>query len=90
MTPVCTAPTPTDLLGADLDVLAHDVARDGIAAHARRVADAAARAVAAGARPLLARIVLDPSTPSVAAERAFGHLAAETMRATSTARWHAA
>lgn len=60
----------------DLSVLLEFVAADGIEAHDEFAAAAARHALARGASAALARIVLDPTAPAVARERALGRLAA--------------
>lgn len=67
--------SPTIDTPFDLSVLLEFVAADGITAHDEFAVAAARHALARGAPAVLAGIVLDPTAPPVARERALGRLA---------------
>lgn len=53
----------------------HRVARDGVSAHRHELAALGAHALALGVRPGAAAVLLDPSSPDVARERAYAVVA---------------
>ncbi len=61
---------------AQLDILAHQLAADGLRPHEAHVRAAAELAGRRGANPLCVAVALDRSEPEVVRLRAFGRLAA--------------
>jgi len=81
MISVLHAPSLTEL---DLDELAHDIARCGIASFEPSVHAVAEAAVLLGACPTLVALLLDQTAAGVVRERAFGHVATTIARRSAT------
>ncbi len=77
-TPTQSRPELASSLGEafDLDVLAHEIAADGIAAHEAKVSAVAAAGRNRRCTETLIAVLADRSQPAIARERAFGALVA--------------